>query len=445
MVRAENEFNAFPQEEKELLQAYSDGANLGLRLLKAKPFEYYLLGVEPRRWRPQDCILVVYAMALDLQDKPGHVELALDALKRTLPQRAFEFFAPRISSWDAPLDGSECSSQAPLPTENDFDLRTAKNQLPQGTKEDFGIPKPDLSGRDLFETRSASGSNCWVVAAPKTHSGVPILANDPHMELRVPNIWYRIAFSWSLSASEPANYVCGVSIPGTPPVVIGSNGHVVWGLTFPYIDADDVVLVETKADDSNLYRTPQGWRPFENCSESIRIRGKDPEIFKFQTTTWGPIISRMADGTRQALHQIIDQNGTINLNRLQLETARTAEEALAIAKVSGIPNLNFFVADTSGKIGWTIMGPIPHRAGFDGRLPVSWSDGYHRWDGWYAADEYPECCGANIDSIWNANNRMVGGTELARACCEMNRYFFALAWMRRSLFKAASSRKRSWS
>jgi len=414
VIRAENEFNAFPKEEKELLQAYSDGANLGLRQLKAKPFEYYLLGVEPRRWRPQDCILVVYAMALDLQEKPGHVELALDALKRTLPQRAFEFFAPRISSWDAPLDGSECSSQAPLPTENDFDLRTAKNQLPQGTKEDFGIPKPDLSGRDLFETRSASGSNCWVVAAPKTHSGVPILANDPHMELRVPNIWYRIAFSWSLSASEPANYVCGVSIPGTPPVVIGSNGHVVWGLTFPYIDADDVVLVETKADDSNLYRTPQGWRPFENCSESIRIRGKDLEIFKFQTTTWGPIISRMADGTLQALHQIIDQNGTINLNRLQLETARTAEEALAIAKVSGIPNLNFFVADTSGKIGWTIMGPIPHRAGFDGRLPVSWSDGYHRWDGWYAADEYPECCGANIDSIWNANNRMVGGTELAK-------------------------------
>ncbi len=414
VVRAENEFNAFPKEEKELLQAYSDGANLGLRQLKAKPFEYYLLGVEPRRWRPQDCILVVYAMALDLQEKPGHVELALDALKRTLPQKAFEFFAPRISSWDAPLDGSECSYQAPPPTENDFDLRTAKNQLPQGTKEDFGIPKPDLSGRDLFETRSASGSNCWVVAAPKTHSGVPILANDPHMELRVPNIWYRIAFSWSLSASEPANYVCGVSIPGTPPVVIGSNGHVVWGLTFPYIDADDVVLVETKADDSNLYRTPQGWRPFENCSESIRIRGKDLEIFKFQTTTWGPIISRMADGTLQALHQIIDQNGTINLNRLQLETARTAEEALAIAKVSGIPNLNFFVADTSGKIGWTIMGPIPHRAGFDGRLPVSWSDGSHRWDGWYAADEYPECCGANIDSIWNANNRMVGGTELAK-------------------------------
>src|SRR6266436_8681030 len=101
VVRAENEFNAFPKEEKELLQAYSDGANLGLRQLKARPFEYYLLGVEPRRWRPQDCILVVYAMALDLQDKPGHVELALDALKRTLPQRAFAFFAPRISSWDA--------------------------------------------------------------------------------------------------------------------------------------------------------------------------------------------------------------------------------------------------------------------------------------------------------------------------------------------------------
>ena len=253
-----------------------------------------------------------------------------------------------------------------------------------------------------------------MVAAPRTQRGLPILANDPHLDMRVPNIWYRIAYSWPSAVSELANYVCGVSVPGAPPVVIGSNGHVVWGLTFPYIDADDVVLIETKADDSNLYRSPQGWRPFENCSESIRIRGRDPEIFKFQTTVWGPIIGRTPDGTLQALHQIIDQDGTINLHRMQLETARTAEEALEIAKISGIPNLNFLVADSSGKIGWTIMGPIPRRIGFDGRLPVSWSDGSCRWDGWYAPDEYPECYGSNLDLIWNANNRMVGGTEFSK-------------------------------
>ena len=409
--RADDEFNALHKDEKDLLQAYAEGANSGLRRLKAKPFEYYLLGAVPRRWTPQDCILVVYAIALDLQDRPGHVQLALDALKRALPQKAFEFFAPRFSTWDAPLEGSECCSQPPVPNEKDFDLRTAKNQLRAGTVQDFAISKPGFSGRDLFETRSGIGSNCWVVAARKTKIGLPILANDPHLELRVPNIWYRIAYSWSVSAFEPGHYVCGVSIPGIPPVVIGSNGHVAWGLTFSYIDADDVVLVETKNDDSNLYRTPQGWRPFKNCSEPIRIRGRDPEILKFQTTIWGPIIGRTADGTLQALHQIIDQNGTINLNGLQIETARTAEEALAIAKISGIPDLNFFVADTSGKIGWTIMGPIPHRIGFDGRLPVSWSDGSCRWDGWYAPDEYPERCGADIDFIWNANNRMVGGTE----------------------------------
>ena len=414
LVRADNEFNALQKEEKELLQAYADGANFGLRQLKGKPFEYYLLGVEPKKWRPQDCLLVVYAMALDLQDRPGHIELALDALKRTLPQKAFEFFAPRVSSWDTPVDGSECNSQPPIPNENDFDFRTAKNQLPLGAVRDSRDPEPDVSGRDLVETRAAIGSNCWVVAASKTHYGLPILANDPHIELRVPNTWYRIASSWSSSPSEPATYVCGVSIPGAPVIVIGSNGHIAWGLTFSYIDTDDVVLVETKAGDSNLYRTPQGWRQFEDCSESIPARGRDPEIFKFQTTIWGPIIGRMPDGTVQVLHQVIDQNGTINLNRLKLETARTAKEALAIAKISGIPNLNFFVADTWGKIGWTIMGPIPHRIGFDGRLPVSWSDGSRRWDGWYAPNEYPECCGANIDFIWNANNRMVGGTELAK-------------------------------
>jgi penicillin amidase len=413
-ARADSEFNGLRQDEKELLRAYAEGANSGLRQLKAKPFEYYFLGVEPRRWTPQDCILVVYAMALDLQEEPGHVQLALDALKRALPQKAFEFFAPEFSSWDTPLDGSEGGSRSPLPKENDFDLRTAKNQPPEGTGQDIRSSKPGLLGRDLFEAGSVIGSNCWVMGGARTLTGIPILANDPHLDLRVPNIWYRIAYSWPLSASETPNYVSGVSVPGAPPVVIGSNGHVVWGLTFPYIDADDVVLVETKDDDSDLYRTPQGWRPFENCSESIRIRGREPEMLKFQTTVWGPIIGRTPDGSLQALHQIIDQNGTVNLNRMQLETARTAEEALAIAKISGIPNLNFLVADSSGKIGWTIMGPIPRRIGFDGRLPVSWSDGSRRWDGWYAPDEYPERCGASMDFIWNANNRMVGGAEFAK-------------------------------
>ena len=414
LVQAEKEFDALQQGEKELLQAYAEGVNLGLQQLKAKPFEYYLLGVEPEKWKPQDCILVIYAMALDLQDRPGHVQLALDALKKTLPQKVYEFLAPRFSSWDSPLDGSEYSSQLAIPNKNDFDVRTAKNQLPEGSKQDCAIPKTDPGERDRFEPRMANGSNCWVVAASKTHSGIPILANDPHLELRVPNTWYRIAFLWPPSASEAANYVCGVSIPGTPPIVIGSNGHISWGLTYPNIDADDVVLVETKAGDSSLYRTPQGWTPLENCSEPIRIRGRDPEIFKFQTTIWGPIIGRTADGTLQVLHEIIDQSGTINLNRLKLETARTAEEALGIAKISGIPSLNFFVADTSGKIGWTIMGPIPRRIGFDGRLPVSWSDGSCRWDGWYSPDQYPGFCGAGIDFIWNANNRMVGGTQLAK-------------------------------
>ena len=410
-VRANNEFNALQKQEKDLLQAYADGVNSGLHQLKAKPFEYYLLGTQPRRWTPQDCILVVFAVALDLQDSPGDIELALDALKRALPQKAFEFFAPRFSCWDAPIDGSEYRSQPPLPNQTDLDLRTAKNRFSESAKWLFATTRPDLPNQDPFEFPSAIGSNCWLVAPTRTKSGLPILANDTHMDLRVPNIWYRIAFSWSASASEPTNYVCGVSIPGIPPVVIGSNRRVVWGLTFSYIDADDVVLIETKDDDPGFYKTPQGWKPFENCSESIRIKGGEPEKFKFRTTIWGPIIGRASDGTPQALHQIIDQSGTFNLHQLQIETVRTAEEALAIAKISGIPNLNFFVADTTGKIGWTIMGPIPHRVGFDGRLPVSWGNGSCRWDGWYPPDEYPECYGVGIDLIWNANSRMVGGRD----------------------------------
>ena len=129
--------------------------------------------------------------------------------------------------WDTPLDGSEPSSPAPFPNESDFDLRMAESKWPEETTRDLTVSKANLSGRDLFEPGSSIGSNCWVVAAPKTQSGLPILANDPHLNLRVPNIWYRIAYSWRSAVSDPANYVCGVSVPGAPPMVIGSNGHVV--------------------------------------------------------------------------------------------------------------------------------------------------------------------------------------------------------------------------
>jgi penicillin G amidase len=411
--RANHTFSGLRKDEREVFQAYADGANAGLHELGTKPFEYYLLAAEPRSWTPQDCILVAYAVAMDLEESPGDVELALEALKKTLPQKAYEFFAPRFSSWDAPVDATESSPQPAVPDKHDFDLRTVQNQT-NGSEHFFTDPNPELYAQNLLENRSGIGSNCWVVAGSKTQIGVPILANDTHMDLRVPNIWYRIAYSWPRSGTAPEHYVCGVSIPGLPPIIIGSNSHVVWGLTYSYIDVNDVVLVETKSGDPNLYRTPQGWKPIENCSELIQVRGREPEKLKFQTTIWGPIIGRSRDGTLHALHQIIDQDGTINLNRLQIETARTAEEALEIAKVSGIPNLNFFVADDSGKIGWTIMGPIPHRVGFDGRLPVSWSDGSRGWDGWCAPVEYPERCGTDIDFLWNANNRMVGGSEFDR-------------------------------
>ena len=98
-------------------------------------------------------MLVVYAMALDLQDRPGHVELALDALKRTLPQKAFEFFAPRVSSLDTPLDGSESGSQPPIPDGNDFNLERHRTNCPRGHKRDANILKPNISGRDLSENR----------------------------------------------------------------------------------------------------------------------------------------------------------------------------------------------------------------------------------------------------------------------------------------------------
>ncbi|MBV9674398.1 MAG: penicillin acylase family protein [Verrucomicrobia bacterium] len=406
-LKCTQDFQSLPSDQQAILISYAAGVNAGLAELKAMPFEYYLLGMRPRPWRPEDSLLIVYTMALDLQGTAENTELSENALKRVLPEKAFQFFAPSKSTWDVPLDPEPSVTPAPIP--NGFrvaDLPAsntyAENRSESGGKNAcfFSVARPDR-----YE-----GSNAWAVGPTRTEDRHTIVANDPHLVLRVPNIWYRLALSWPVG--DAANYVCGVTIPGAPPIVIGSNGHVAWGLTNASIDSDDVVLVDVKKADPDFYRTAAGWEQFEKISVPINVKGSSPENAQFLQTIWGPVRGADLDGRLRVLHSVIDQPGVVNLNRLAIECSASVHEAMEIAKRSGIPAQNFVVADTSGGIGWTVMGPIPRRSGFDGRLPLVWADGSQHWDGWLGFGEYPER--SNLPFIWSANNRMVNGPDLAK-------------------------------
>jgi penicillin amidase len=386
-----------------LLRRYTEGVEAGRRSLRQHPFEYQLLRTEPAPWCDEDALLAVLNMYLLLQDGLGERERAMGLLYDHLPGPLADFLCPAGSTWDAPLDGSVVAAP-PLPGPEVLDLR----KRPPGWKQPF----PLRLGRKTEEERLGKvhfGSNSWAVAGSRTAHGGAILANDMHLMLMVPGIWYRAAFVRPGEDGRESRVV-GITLPGTPGMVVGSNGHVAWGFTNTEGDWSDRILLDRVSDDPNAYQTPDGPRPLSRRTEIIHVRGgKDVEL-TVEETIWGPVIENMGQGRRVALRWVAHDPEALNLQLVRMETVRTVEEALALAPTVGSPAQNLLAADDQGNIGWTIMGRIPRRvgpAGDWGQRPTSWADG-KRWDGWLPSEEYPRVVNPPEGILWTANNRVVG-------------------------------------
>ena len=403
-ARAAKVLEAAPADSMALIAAYAGGVNAGLAALRRPPFEYLALRTAPEPWRPEDTVLTLCAMYMQLQDDMGRREIALGVMHDTLPDPMFEFLAPRGTEWDAPMVGGPIA-MAPLPGPEVLDLRGAE-ALARSPARAGAAPEAG----DPFD-RPIAGSNNWAIAGGRTADGGALVANDMHLGLGVPNIWYRAAFAWDEAGG--VRRVSGVTLPGTPVLVAGSTGAVAWGFTNSMGDWNDVVLIEVDPSDPESYRTPDGMRRFSRLAETIRIAGQPDETLEVVETIWGPVIGRDPSGRPRALRWVAHEPGGVNLEMWRLETAANLDAALAIAPMLGIPAQNFVVGDSSGRIGWTIAGRIPRRAGFDGRIPGSWADGARRWDGWLRAEEYPRLVDPPEGILWSANARVVDGEALS--------------------------------
>jgi penicillin amidase len=395
--------------DRALLDAYAAGVNAGLAALGDKPFEYVALFADPEPWKPEDSILAVHAMFLELNDGTGSRETELGDLQTMVPPAMFEFLAPRGTEWDAPLVGPAIAPP-PIPGPEVMDLRKQATTPARGA-----LPK--LPGEPTEEI-SAAGSNNFAVAGAHTADGHALLANDMHLGIRVPNTWYRVSI---VRPDERGGTLrlTGVTLPGTPIVSAGSNGHVAWGFTNSYGDWTDIVQLEMDPKHPRLYRTPQGLKEIEEVKEELQIKGFPDDSETVEETIWGPVIGNSRPGNHPlVLAWTAHHPEAVNLEMGGLETARTIEEAMAVANRSGIPPQNFTVADETGRVGWTIIGQMPRRVGsdgrFDGRLPTSWADGSRHWDGWLTPEEHPRIVDPPSGRIWTANARVVDGEALAR-------------------------------
>ena len=393
--RALRALRALSKEDRMLLQTYTEGVNKGLRELGKSPFEYALLRAKPEPWQGKDSFLVLFSMYLDLQPEQGEYERSLAVLRDTLPADWFAFLVPEGGEWDAPIQGQAYA----------FNDRLPKQPLAQ-----LQLPK-DGDG-DTYRDFVAVGSNNWSVSGTLTDYTAGMLANDMHLGLNVPNIWYRT--SWYLPKDN--RRVTGVTLPGVPVMVVGSNGHIAWGFTNSYGDYQDSIVLKVN-DAGNAYMTPDGWRPFTTETETLTVKGNPHETLEIRHTIWGPVIGEDHKHRPLALRWVAHDTEGANLNLRHLETADTVSEALNIAAGVGIPGQNINVVDSVGNQGWSIAGRLPRRVGFKGeqlssKYPQDWSTGERHWDGYLTAIDYPRVVNPANNRIWTANARVVSGTML---------------------------------
>lgn len=406
-VCAREQLARTPPAERAVIEAYTTGVNAGLAALRAKPFEYILLRSEPQTWREEDSLLIGYAMLLDLQGDVVAREHQLLTLRETLGAEAFAFFAPTIGPRDAALDGST-APLTPIPTAKTLNVRIWAK-----------VSRLDLPSSTLarFSERELPGSNAFALSGAHTANGAGLLANDMHLSLRLPNTWYRASLVWSDAGSE--RRVTGLTVPGAPVVIAGSNGRVAWGFTNSRVDTSDLIVVTTGIS-PDLYRAfgHETALKIETRTESIAVKGAAPVSVNYRWTIWGPIVGTDAENNLLVQRWVGHDPGAINFSLLGFETLTTTAEAVAAAHRAGLPTLNIVIADAAGDIAWTIAGPLPKRVGYDGRLPVAWTFGDRRWEGLLAPDEVPTVLASKAATgregrLWSANQRQLGGAAYA--------------------------------
>ena len=387
-ARARRSVEALSPRERAVLDAYVAGANAGLEALSARPFEYLALRQAPEPWRPEDSILAAYAMTIDLQHEGGFgLEMERQALEAALPAPLAAFLTPEGDAFDAPIVG-EAFTPPPIPAEDEL--------------EGF---RPERVVRDVVEPPGA-GSNNWAVAGALSETGSALVADDMHLGLRLPHIWFRA----SLVVGD--RRVTGVTLPGTPLVVVGSNGDVAWGFTNSYGDYVDFVRLEADPERPGHILTDSGSVAVDTLREEVRV-GETVRLLPVLETPWGPVTARDADGTAYAMQWAVHRPEATNLSLLDVEAATTLDEALDAANRAGIPAQNFVAGDRAGRIGWTIAGRVPLREGRDGRRPVASTDPAARWARFLGPGEVPRVTDPEGGRLWTANARVVDGEALA--------------------------------
>ena len=372
-------------QDREWVSVYTAGVNAGLSALAARPWQYFVLRTEPEPWREIDSLLVIGEMYYMLQSRGLEERFTEALLRRQLGDPLFDWFKPQGGEWDAALDGSVI---APVALPSPAVLKVQK-EAPIIQNAETSI---DLSSFD-----TAIGSNNLAVGGKLSSHGGAILADDMHLGLGVPNIWFRAQLT--IGEGAASQRIVGVTLPGGPSMVVGSNGDIAWGFTNGYGQWFDWVAVEPGTQLATSVKTTR---------EIIAVKGAKAIDLDVRETAFGPIL-QSAGKTDYALSWTLYREGAVNARATAMMFAGTIDEAISIAHESGIPHQNVLVADKSGNVAWTIMGRIPANPAGSRRARGTFTAAENLPTAWLAAEKYPLVKNPPDGRLWTANSRQLGG------------------------------------
>lgn len=430
---AQAQWQGLPDHAKAALQAYADGVNsFMVQPGQALTPEFLALGIEPRAaasegrfWTPADSVGWALMMALDLGGNWGNEFARLSSLKVLDTGRLWELFPPYpgeepaasadLAALYRQLGVFSAAPEAPVKVSK----IEAENPISESTRgifySKFSSPLQASLAQGVVDWTQAlgevegKGSNNWVVAGSHTATGKPLLANDPHLGLSAPAIWYFARLKAPAAAGQEALDVVGATLPGLPFVVLGRNAHMAWGFTNTAPDVQDLYLEQINPANPSQYRVPSApgqppaWASFDTRQETIRVKGQGDVTHDVRHTRHGPVLSdaqashgQVLDTSRYVLAlrwSALDADNQTILAGLEGVRARSVDELIHAYRHYHSPMQNVVMADVHGRVAYKASGKVPVRAAdndINGVAPSPGWDARYDWQGWIPYDQTPE-------------------------------------------------------
>ena len=420
---AERDASLLDPESRKVMEAYARGVNQFITQNKKNlPLEFSLLGYEPAPWQPSDTLAVSGYMYRTLTDTWQRELNRAKVTERAGPDRAKDLFSQEAAMdhfvvGDPKVidDGSQRSAADGDDQEDDDDLQP-DTVLKAGSSDSQSLA-PRESDLDLTsalarsiqsflaesrsEIRQGLGSNNWVVNGAHTATGKPLLANDTHLELSIPSIWYEIHLT------APGWNVKGFTLPGAPMIIIGHNDRLAWGFTNNGADVQDLYVETFNPVSADEYRVKGAWAKAQIIDETIRIKGQQDEHLKVTITRHGPIVHRDGDKAYAIRWIATERGGLANSYNWLGKTRNWKEFREAMKRVWG-PGQNAVYADVEGNIGYVMAARVPIRRKGHGEVPVPGDADDYEWTGYIPFDQLPQALNPETGLIVTANARVVG-------------------------------------